>query len=270
MYISNDIKIAKILDNAGVDRVFIDLEWLGKEERQKGMDTVKSKHCESDVSAVASILNRAELLVRVNPINTDSEREINSVIEKGADMVMLPMFKTKNEVERFLRIVNHRVKCILLLEHIEAVKNIDDILQLEGIDEIHIGLNDLHLSLGLKFMFEVFSNGLIDEITCKIKSKKIPYGIGGISRLHDGDIPAEIVIAEHYRLGSSAAILSRGFCDIIETDNYNEIEKKFIMQVNEIRAYEKEVESKEEDFFDMNRKLMYSLINKVVNNKIKP
>lgn len=58
----------------------------------------------------------------VNPINGDSEREINSVIEKGADIIMLPMFKEKQEVRRFLELVDGRVHVILLLEHIEAVK----------------------------------------------------------------------------------------------------------------------------------------------------
>lgn len=37
MYITNDINIARILEKSGVDRVFIDLEKLGKEERQKGL-----------------------------------------------------------------------------------------------------------------------------------------------------------------------------------------------------------------------------------------
>ena len=33
----------------GVDRIWIDLETLGKEERQKGMNTVKSKHSIEDI-----------------------------------------------------------------------------------------------------------------------------------------------------------------------------------------------------------------------------
>ena len=44
MYITNNPQIAKIADDTGVDRIWIDLEQLGKEERQKGMNTVKSKH----------------------------------------------------------------------------------------------------------------------------------------------------------------------------------------------------------------------------------
>ena len=35
MYITNDETIAKIAEKHGVDRIWIDLETLGKEERQK-------------------------------------------------------------------------------------------------------------------------------------------------------------------------------------------------------------------------------------------
>lgn len=44
MYITNDPAVAKIAADAGVDRIFIDMEVLGKAERQGGMDTVQSHH----------------------------------------------------------------------------------------------------------------------------------------------------------------------------------------------------------------------------------
>ena len=39
MYITNDENVAKIADKHGVDRIFVDLEQIGKQERQGGMDT---------------------------------------------------------------------------------------------------------------------------------------------------------------------------------------------------------------------------------------
>lgn len=59
MYITNDKEVAKIAENAGVDRIWIDLEVNGKEERQKGMDTVKSKHKIEDVAKIKKVLNNA-------------------------------------------------------------------------------------------------------------------------------------------------------------------------------------------------------------------
>lgn len=49
MYITNDPMVATVAENSGVDRIWIDLENLGKEERQKGMNSVKSNHQIGDV-----------------------------------------------------------------------------------------------------------------------------------------------------------------------------------------------------------------------------
>ena len=49
MYITNDVQVARMAEEAGVDRIFVDLETLGKAERQGGMDTVQSKHTVADV-----------------------------------------------------------------------------------------------------------------------------------------------------------------------------------------------------------------------------
>ena len=44
------------------------------------------------------------------------------------------------------------VKTCLLLETPEAANLLEQIVEIPGIDMIHIGLNDMHLALGLKFM----------------------------------------------------------------------------------------------------------------------
>lgn len=76
MYITNSTQVAKIAENAGVDRIFVDLETIGKQQRQKGMDTVQSKHTLNDIKTIKSVLNKAELLVRANSIYDNSEEEI--------------------------------------------------------------------------------------------------------------------------------------------------------------------------------------------------
>lgn len=122
MYITNQPKIAKIADENGVDRIFIDLETIGKQERQGGMDTVQSKHSISDISKVKSAVKNAQIMVRVNPIHDSTEEylsskdEIDAVIEAGADIIMLPYFKSAQEVEKFIQYVNGRVKVLPLVE----------------------------------------------------------------------------------------------------------------------------------------------------------
>ena len=125
MYITNDENVAKIADKHGVDRIFVDLEQIGKQERQGGMDTVQSKHTLDDVKKIKKCLNNSELFVRSNPIYQNSKEEIDTIVKNGADVIMLPYFKTCQEVQTFVDYVGGRCKTCLLLETPEAVE-IDD------------------------------------------------------------------------------------------------------------------------------------------------
>jgi len=211
MILDNNIDNIKLYDQSGIDRVFVDLEIIGKVERQGGMDTVISDHSLDDIKKIKPILSNAKLLVRVNPIHSNSAIEISESIDNGADIVMLPMFKTAAEVTSFVKFVDKRATVCLLLETSEALCRIDEILEVEGIDEIHIGLNDLHLALGLDFMFELLGCDLVEYLTKKIQSKNIPFGIGGVARMDDGMLNGRIIMVEHVRLGSQMVILSRTF-----------------------------------------------------------
>ena len=248
MYITNRPEIAQIAETAGVDRIFIDLEYIGKAERQGGMDTVQSRHTLDDVKRISEAITTAELLVRVNPIHdareayASSEEEIGTAIDNGADIVMLPFFKTVDEVKRFLSAVGGRAKTMLLLETPEAVDIVDDLLCLEGIDSIHIGLNDLSLGYGMKFMFELLTDGTVEKLCTKIREKNIPYGFGGIASLGKGMVPAEMIIKEHYRLGSTCAILSRSFCNVDKISHMGVISSTFVNGIREIREFEAECE----------------------------
>ena len=265
MYITNDVQVAKITENAGVDRIWIDLEVNGKEERQKGLDTVKSKHKIEDVGKIKKILNKSELLVRVNSIYEKSKEEINRVIEQGADIIMLPYFKNVGEVKTFIDLVNGRCKTMLLVETPEAVQNIDDILSLDGIDEVHIGLNDLHLGYKKKFMFELLIDGTVEYLCGKFKQYGYSqYGFGGISRLGTGTLPAEDILTEHYRLGSNAAILSRSFCNTDKIKDLDEIEKLFNDGVNEIRDMETRLKNYTQEQFLENKEKVTKIVNEIV------
>lgn len=211
LYITNDEKDAMEAERAGANIIFIDLEINGKYERQGHLDTVISNHKLEDIRRIKPILKKAKILTRINPINEKSKEEIEKAIEYGTDIIMLPMFKTKEEVQEFIELINGRVEAYLLLETSQALCRIDDILEVRGIDAIHIGLNDLHLSLGLDFMFECLSNGVVEYLIEKIKDKNIKYGIGGIARIGEGELPAEVILGEHVRLGSKIVILSRTF-----------------------------------------------------------
>ena len=183
-------------------------------------------------------------MVRVNPVNEGSKEEIEEVIKAGAKRIMLPMWKSFEEVKWFLDTVGGRVKTTLLLETKEAVECVDEVLSHPLIDEIHIGLNDLHLSYGLKFMFELLSNGIVEKLCKKFKERNIPFGFGGIARLGQGMLPAEKIITEHYRLGSTRAILSRSFCNTEEVKDIAVVETIFLENMTLLREYEKRLANK--------------------------
>jgi len=266
MYITNDPKLAAIAQDAGVDRVWVDLEYKGKEERQAGMNTVKSKHTVEDVRRLRPLLDRSFLQARVNPLDEDSREEIEAVIAAGADYVMLPMYKTKEEVESFISLVGGRAKTILLLETKEAAESLLEYIDTPGIDEIHIGLNDLHLSYKKTFMFELLTDGTVERLAKILREHNIRFGFGGIARIGYGMLPAERILTQHYFLGSQMAILSRGFCDANLVSDPETVRDDFIVGVRNIRAKEAELALYTEADFAANYREMCPIVEAIVEN----
>jgi 2-keto-3-deoxy-L-rhamnonate aldolase RhmA len=212
MFITNDPTAAVRAVAAGADRIFVDLEQLGKRERQGHLDTHLAEHSVADVAAIREVLPRGELLARVNPMHAGLRREVDEVVAAGADIIMLPMFTTADEVARFCELVRRRARICLLLETPQALARLPAICSLaDGFDEIHVGLNDLHLGMGLAFMFELLAGGLVEYIARQAHSAGVAFGIGGIARVGHGAVPAEYIIGEHVRLASKLVILSRDF-----------------------------------------------------------
>ncbi len=267
MYITKDPKVAEIIENSGVDRVFVDLEYIGKDDRQGGMDTVQNHHTVDDIKKIRSVISKSQLVVRVNPIHNEtcdycsSEQEIDEAINAGADILMLPFFKTANDVQRFINAVNKRVKTMLLFETPESIKHIDEILGISGIDEVFIGLNDLSLGYGYKFMFKILADGTVEKIIDKFKAKNYHFGFGGVAALGKGLLPSEKIIAEHYRLGSQCVILSRSFCNTEITTDLNEIKNIFESGIKQIRDYESFCLCQKDDFFEENKAQVRKIVN---------
>lgn len=271
MYITNKPAVAQIAESVGVDWIFIDMEFIGKDSRQGGLDTVQNHHTVEDVKNIHKAITKAKLLVRVNPIHEtlenypSSKDEIDSVIEAGADIIMLPFFKTVKEVKQFIGFVGGRAKTCLLLETAEAAILIDEILKVPGVDMIHIGLNDLHLELGMKFMFQLLSDGVVEQLGNKIKAAGIPFGFGGIARLDSGMLPGADVLKEHVRLGSSMVIVSRSFCNTDKITDLEEVKRVFTEEIKSIRDLEREAEAAA-TYFTRNQREVEKAVETIVNN----
>ena len=263
MILAADPQSAIDAQNAGVDRVFYDLEYIGKESRQHGRNTVKSMNSIDDIPAVRKVLSNTELLVRTNPIHAYTKMEVDKAIEYGADVLMLPMVMDQHDVEQFVSYVNGRAKVCIMIETAAAMARLDKILAVPGVDELFVGLNDLHISMGLTFMFEFLSDGLLEYIADKCNKAGMPFGFGGIARIGEGDLPSDNILGEHVRLGSTSVILSRTFKGVVGVDK-NARPIDLGIEVQKVRDRVLEIDKWNEEQHVENRKKIAEAVDKVI------
>src|SRR6185503_15046672 len=101
--ITNDAGLAAHADAAGVNRIGIDLEYLGKAERQPHHGARLSHHDWDDLSRISQCVGQADLFARFNPIHAGTEAEIETALEFGVKVLMLPSFRTAGEAATFVR-----------------------------------------------------------------------------------------------------------------------------------------------------------------------
>lgn len=265
MFFTNSPQFAQAAESCRIDFVVIDLEIIGKLERQSHMDSRISYHSLEDIAPVRAVLHHTPLMVRINPIHDQTAHEIESALLQGADILMLPYFKTLAEVKTFLSLVSGRAKTYLLLETKEAEAILDEILDLTGIDAIHIGINDLSLSKGYSFLFQSLLDDSFTAMCEKIRARGLPFGFGGIAQLGQGLIPAEKIIAEHFRLGSTMAIMARSFITLDEDRPLAEIVAALEEALCPVREYESFLTRQEPEFFLQNRDQLQALIREIVD-----
>jgi len=237
LYITNNADIAREIDAADV-WVWVDLETIGKRERQKGRDTIISAHSVDDIKKVKSVLQESKVVVRCNPIGVHSADEIDAILENEPDIIMLPYFKSETEVRSFLDLVSGRAATMLLVETIGAEKNLRNILSSNEVDYVHIGLNDLHIEYEMQFMFELYSEGVIERIARELQSHGVKYGFGGIGNFESNLKPdPRLVLSEHKRLGSSLVILSRSFLNSSDYSDYEKLGVDFRDRLSAVREH---------------------------------
>ena len=266
MYITNNPSLAQYAVEAGVNRIFVDLEVLGKYERQGHKDTLISKHSIKDIAEIRKSLPHTDLLVRINPFNQDSQQEIEQVLEHKPQMIMLPMYKTSAEVDRVSSLINGRCDLIPLLETSEALECTEEVCQIKGVSELYVGLNDLHLSMNLKFMFQLLADGTVEKISKVVRSEGKKFGFGGIARLDEGSLPAQYILGEHVRLRSNSVILSRTFHRQFETVNELQNNVDFAEEIRKLRQYEHKVSCWNPEQLELNRQELVTIVNGLTKN----
>ncbi len=184
-------EVSELLSSCGFDWLFIDME--------HGALTVSAAQ-----RHIQAIRGDCSALVRV-PEN--SAVWIKRVLDTGCDGIIVPMVNSADEARRavaaakypplgarsagiarahgyglsfgeYVASANQRIAVIIQIEHIQAVNNLDEILQVSGIDAILIGPYDLSASMNR--LGEVTSEPVqaaIGQVKEKSRSKSIPLGI---------------------------------------------------------------------------------------------
>jgi 2-keto-3-deoxy-L-rhamnonate aldolase RhmA len=186
---------------AGYDFVFIDME-----HGNYSMETVADLIRGAKSAGIAPI-------IRIPHLETFF---ISRVLDAGAEGIMIPMTSTRRQAEEivrlskyaplgyrgfgsqtgqtdytpvkaapFLKEANDHTLIIAQIETPEAVKNVNAILNVEGIDVGLIGPNDLSVSMGIPDQMDsVLLNGAIEKVVASAKRK------GKASGIHIGNIEA--------------------------------------------------------------------------------
>jgi 2-keto-3-deoxy-L-rhamnonate aldolase RhmA len=158
----NHPSIAEIMADAGFDWLCVDMEHsvIDYFEAQQLIASIQSKGIKA--------------FVRVGENNT---RIIKRVLDAGADGIIVPMVNTVEDAQKAIDAIKYppkgkrgvglaraqkygfgfdeyknekadSIQLIVQIEHYEALQNLDDILQMDGIDGSFIGPYDLSGSMG--------------------------------------------------------------------------------------------------------------------------
>jgi len=219
---TSDPVMAAAAEAAGVDGVVIDWESKGKAARQLGYDTDTGGDSEADLHAVTSRLRRGRVLVRVDAAPELMPRHVEAALRGGATSLMLPVAETPDDVRRFLDVVAGRARTIVQIETQRLVDHCAQLNEMEW-DTAYIGLNDLMISRGGRWIWEPFADGTISEIFAKLPGRRI--GFGGVTVIGGGrPLPFTALLGEMARMGCAMSFLRRTFkTEIIGRDMPTEI-----------------------------------------------
>jgi 2-keto-3-deoxy-L-rhamnonate aldolase RhmA len=210
---TSDVEVAAAAEAAGVDRIGVDLETRGKAARQAGTGAWMSAHDEADLARVRSVVSSARLFVRVDPLGVDTLDQVERVLLGGAQVVMVPLAEDPEAFRELSTVVAGRARVVALVETSAGVEAAGELAALPGVDELHLGLNDLSLSLGLANRFAVLAHDASAAVAAAARTAGIPLGVGHIGCAHDDHlpVPADLIYAQLPRLGGTATLLGRSF-----------------------------------------------------------
>jgi 2-keto-3-deoxy-L-rhamnonate aldolase RhmA len=184
--------VAELLSRVGFDWL-----WFEMEHTALSVEAVQSMLQATNGSSISSV-------VRV-PWN--DKTLIKRVIDTGPDGILVPLVTSREEAEyavraikyppmgergaglaraqcygltsgEYMKTANDEVMTMLMIEHIKAVENIEDILKVKGIDSLMIGTLDLSGTMGMLGQTDHPDvEAAVQKVLKACKKAKMPCGI---------------------------------------------------------------------------------------------
>jgi hypothetical protein len=193
---------------AGVAGLIVDWENQDKHARQAGHDTEVNRHTVVDLDEAVA-LGALPVTVRVNGLAVGGGDEIARALDHGATTIMLPMARSAGEVEEFLARVDGRARTLVQIETRELAEDAARLARLPW-DEVFIGLNDLMISRGGRWLWEPLWDGTVERLCGELAGRR--HGFGGVTVIGGGHpLRFTDLLREYARLDSSLCFLRRTF-----------------------------------------------------------
>lgn len=191
----------------GAVGVVIDWEHVGKRERQASADTEINRDTVKDLRRVRACTD-ARVLCRINGYGPTTVEEVQQALDGGADELLLPMVRSRHEVEGVLDLARGRCGVGILVETVAATMLAETLARLP-LSRVYVGLNDLAIERKSRSIFDAVANGTVERLR---RPFTIPFGFGGLTLPDRGHpIPCRLLIAEMVRLDCAFTFLRRSF-----------------------------------------------------------
>ncbi|MBK8883087.1 MAG: 2,4-dihydroxyhept-2-ene-1,7-dioic acid aldolase [Bacteroidales bacterium] len=222
-------QVAEIISDSGFDWVLIDME-----------------HSAISLESVQNALQiMGDKILKIVRVPGKDEIWIKRVLDTGCDGILVPMVNSAAEALKvvqyskyppegrrsvglsrahsfgpgfsdYVENANKDLVIMIQIEHRDAVKNIDEILKVKGIDSVFIGPYDLSTSMGLTGQLSHPDvKSAIKLIKDKCRKAGLPYGIFGMTP--QGLIPEVKDGCTFLLCGVDAAILVNSYKDLLTT-----------------------------------------------------
>ncbi|MEO1743295.1 MAG: aldolase/citrate lyase family protein [Cyanobacteria bacterium J06629_9] len=256
---STDTPLIAAAVTAGVDGVIVEWEDIEADSNQGQPETSPAKRpTPKMVNQLSQVRNATDtwVICRLNPYSGQTQAEIETAVELGADEIWLPKVAALSEVEAVLAQVNYRCQVGIVVETLAALE-ILPLLSPLPITRIHVGINDLAEALGNPHSFCAIADGTVERIFQQI-SPSMPHGCMGLTLPDKGDpIPSRLIMGELVRLGCTFSLLRRSFLADVQGQDLSQA-------LSKIRTGLAQMTSRPPSVIDSDRQALNQRIEKIL------